>query len=204
MRRSRRRCEAAAVLLAAVLMAAPLAAAEETSDSKAAAGGEAKPKATAAASGEAKAPAAAPTNPAAARTQPTPARKVWTAADLQALREKPGSAVLVLESKDPEIPASGLQREPAVSPQQVVDRYAKLVAEADQKLSQLQREKLAASNPFLRGLASSTGGPRGAAQIDEDIASWKARRSAAQDNLDRARELTGARPTPAAPAASGR
>jgi hypothetical protein len=137
-----------------------------------------------------------PDAPAAAGAQTRPARKVWTNADLEALRRDPSARLTVLESKAIGRDTARVHAEPSVSPQDVVDRYQALVAEAERKLGDLERERLAGINPFLRGLASQTGGPRPADQVQADLERWRGRRDAARDNLERARKLTGSRPQP--------
>lgn len=130
-----------------------------------------------------------------AGSQTKPAKKkVWTNADLVALRKDPSAQVMVLESKRIGGPTAQVRSKPAVRPQDVVDRYALLAKEAEQKVAELQRERLAASNPYLRGLASGTGGPRTPDEIEADLKRWAGRRDAAKANLERATKLTGAKP----------
>jgi hypothetical protein len=174
----------AAVALLAGALAAPPATGQASSDAKAGAGGT---RSTTAGT-------QSRTQTRASQSRPAK-RRVWTNADLVALRNDPSAQVLVLESKRLGGPAPKVRMKPSVKPQDVVDRYAALAREAETKLAELDRERLAASNPYLRGLASKTGGPRSPAQIEADRQRWTSRRDTARSNLERAQKLTGARPT---------
>lgn len=174
----------AVAALCAAAFATPPATGQVSSDAKTGAGGSRAKSA----------------KPAQAKSQTQPAkRKVWTNADLKALRNDPSAQVLVLESKRIGPPATGIRHTPAVQPEDVARRYEELAKEAEAKVAELQREKLAGTNPFLRGLASQTGGPRKPEEIEADLQRWAARAESARQNLDRARQLTGAPQPPTAP-----
>ncbi len=180
-------------LLCSAALAAPPAEARSSSEAGAGAGAGTQSGLDAAAKAAAKAAAA---KKKAAQTQSRPPkRKVWTIADLEALRNDPSAQILILESKRLGGPSAKIRTEPAVKPQDVVDRYDRLAKEADAKLAELAKEKLAGSNPLLRGLASKTGGPRSPELIEADLKRWTSRRNAARSNRERAAKLTGVSPS---------
>jgi len=126
--------------------------------------------------------------------------KVWTNAELLRLRSQPGSRVMFLDTT----PNTGLPEvtrtrfETAAS---VVGRYREMISEADREIARLEREKLAARNPYLRGLVE--GGPRSPALIEADLERARARRASADANLRKASVSAGI-PVPKTPPPPGR
>jgi len=136
--------------------------------------------------------AAVPAGPQTRPAQTAPAApakgKVWTDADLERLRDE-NKGRLTFTSED----ASGYDESFAEAPRQPTDgaliaRYEELVTQANAELARLARERLAASNPFLRGTArDAQGNPTAArptAVIDGEVARWNMRKTAAQAQID--------------------
>ena len=126
-------------------------------------------------------PAAAPA--AAAPPAPRKARVVWTQADLDRIRAAPNQRLTVLGSSGSigtiDVPA----RHDAAA---VTDRYEVLLVEAEAEIARLERERLAAANPLVRGLASGAQGgrgPRPLGEIDAELQKWKARRADTAANV---------------------
>ena len=132
------------------------------------------------------APAAQPAPATTAKPAPRPAaRKVWTAADLEKLRQQP-APINYLDSTSGvtgDLPAQA-QAVADDGPQGVPERLQEMVAGAAAELDRLRREKLAATNPLLRGLAG--GSPRDRESIDKDLAKWGDRLRLAQAALENA------------------
>ena len=153
-----------------------------------------------------------PTSPAvaprpASPTAPRPFRKKWTQADLEALRNQPGARINILDTSGAASDDSfrTYVPPPAYQPldSNVVDRYQEMVAGAQATLDRLARERAAATNPYLRGLARDAQGnpmaPRDVAAIDADVTRWQGRRAAAQDALNQTVKAAGKRPEDYAP-----
>lgn len=106
------------------------------------------------------------------------ARRVWTIEDLEALKAGHEAHVNVLD-----IPGSSLITTSATTglqqagPAGVAARYRELLAQADGEIEKLQRERLAGTNPLLRGMGGET--PRPIPEIDAELAKWKDRRDVA-------------------------
>ena len=109
-----------------------------------------------------------------------PAGKVWTIEDLEALKlqhhsqvnvlSMPGSGAIVTST-------SGAARPEQASPAGVAARYRELLTEAEGEIAKLERERLAGTNPYLRGLGGEK--TRTVPQIDADLAKWRERRDVA-------------------------
>lgn len=135
--------------------------------------------------------------PAGTQSRPAtrPTRKVFTNADLERLAARGGGRLSVMGSPSAGvIPSVGAVQ--AVTPQEVMERYEELIQEADRRITELEREKLAGVNPFLRGLASASGGPRAAAEVEQELNYWRIRKNSAVANRDRAAEAAGVRLPP--------
>lgn len=130
------------------------------------------------------APSPAPAKPAATPQAP---RKVWTTADLDKLRTTPSQSVTFLEGQPNQGPEPKLvEGVVAPGPQGVPARLQEMVSEAQANLDRLERERLAAGNPLLRGLAA--GQPiRPIADIDKDRLKWAERLRLAETALENAK-----------------
>ena len=164
---ARRPAAAGAWLLSLALAAGAAAAGDEA----------AAPRAGQAASRRA-APAAKPASSA--------PKKVWTAADLAQLRQTSRAAITVAEVPTSDIPATPTA--PAPEPG-VLNRLQETVNESDAALQRLERERLAAVNPFLRGLSRDPEGkavaPRPVAEIEAERDQWLSRQAVAKATLER-------------------
>lgn len=69
-------------------------------------------------------------------------------------------------------------------PEGVPERLKEMVADAAANIERLRREKLAATNPLLRGLAGAP--PRDHETIEKDLLKWGDRLRLAQTALDNA------------------
>jgi len=118
---------------------------------------------------------------------PKPASKIWTLEDLDRLRQAQPAAVQYLEF--PEAPAAARPLTPGQIPAGVAQRYKELIAEADAAIASLEKERLAATNPLLTGLAGRA--PRSMALIDADVARWQQRRSLAENAATKATSAGG-------------
>ena len=116
---------------------------------------------------------------------PQAPRKVWTSADLDKLRTSPSTSqrVTFLEGQASTAPEPRLvEGVVAAGPQGVPARLQEMVSEAQANLARLERERLAAGNPLLRGLAA--GQPiRPTADIDKDHLKWAERLRLAETAL---------------------
>jgi hypothetical protein len=108
-----------------------------------------------------------------------PAAKVWTIDDLEALKLRHQSQVNVLS-----MPGTGaiVTTQQGALPEQaspagVADRYRELLTQAEAEIAKLERERLAGTNPYLRGMAGEK--TRTVPQIDADLAKWRERRDVA-------------------------
>lgn len=120
---------------------------------------------------------AASGTPAAAKSaakSAVPARKVWTATDLDRLRAEPSHGVTVVETASASVSPEAVIPQAGAGPQGVPARLQEMVSEAQANLARLERERLAAGNPLLRGLAG--GQPiRSTEEIDKDRLKWSER-----------------------------
>lgn len=115
----------------------------------------------------------------AAGQAPMADRRVWTLADLEALqRERPGTLNVLPFPGATTIPVSSPS---TARPQGVEERYRELVTQADAQIEKLERERMATTNPLLRGLAPAT--PRTPADLQAEIDRWKQRRDDAAKGL---------------------
>jgi hypothetical protein len=107
---------------------------------------------------------------------------VWTAADLEKLRLSPApiNYVATTSSGTPDGPPA----QAVAGPDGVPERLQEMVADAAANVEQLRRERLAAANPLLRGLAGGT--PRDRESIDKDLLKWGDRLRLAQAALENA------------------
>jgi hypothetical protein len=140
------------------------------------------------ASGEAPTQPAPTPSPAAPAAAPGPRPSVWTQGELDRLRAKPGSQVLVADG-DTDIYVYPKDGAPAGDPQARA-RYEALITQANDEIQRLEREKLAATNPYLRGTAKDAQGqaaaPRSLELIDAEIVRWTQRRTQAETLLQQA------------------
>ena len=127
--------------------------------------------------------AASATTAAKSTSQPTaPARKVWTASDLDKLRAEPSHGVTIVETPSDSLAPDAFIPQAVAGPQGVSVRLQEMVSEAQANLDRLQRERLATGNPLLRGLAA--GRPiRSTDEIDKDRLKWSERLRLAQTAL---------------------
>jgi hypothetical protein len=105
-----------------------------------------------------------------------PAPKIWTLEDLEKLRQASPGAVQYLEFPEPAVAAEPMT--PGQVPAGVSQRYQELIAEADAEIASLEKERLAASNPLLAGLAGRKARPLDV--VDADLTRWRQRRGLAE------------------------
>ena len=106
-----------------------------------------------------------------------PGGATWTLATLEALdkRERPTSLNVVSTPDGGGIVV--VSTAGRSGPGGINERYQEMLAQANAELAKLDRERLAASNPLLRGVVESP--PRSTAEIGLDTVKWQTRRETA-------------------------